>query len=283
MRAFKPSTRMLCREAWSGGRALLAGPFPFCWLTFPSSSHSHSVILTVILKVHCKLPGTAYKNFTGFGLPLRDSPKICYLFRFPDGMYIPGSYTVYIYTVLANPTESYSIEVLPNPTESYSIEVLPNPTESYSIEVCMHPPLTSFLLFPTQLPVDQPTLITQLQPDQPTLTIQLPPDQLPLKPTWAHDHTPVVPSQRFKRKRAYAVSSWRPMRVRCAYVACVCVCMCVLWVSMCVCVCVCAYVCVRMCVCVCVCVRMCVYVCVRVCVCVCECTRTYLSSRSTPS
>jgi hypothetical protein len=29
MRAFKPSTCMLRREAWSGRRALLAGPFPF--------------------------------------------------------------------------------------------------------------------------------------------------------------------------------------------------------------------------------------------------------------
>jgi len=29
MRAFKPITRMLRREAWPGGRALLAGPFPF--------------------------------------------------------------------------------------------------------------------------------------------------------------------------------------------------------------------------------------------------------------
>jgi len=59
-------------------------PPPFCWLTFPSSSHSHCFILTVIPKVHCKLPKTAYKilpglpgchpcNFrktrTGFGLP----------------------------------------------------------------------------------------------------------------------------------------------------------------------------------------------------------------------
>jgi hypothetical protein len=31
-----------------------------CWLTFPSSSHSHSVILTVISKIHCKLPGTTF-------------------------------------------------------------------------------------------------------------------------------------------------------------------------------------------------------------------------------
>ena len=29
LQAFKPRTRMLCREAWSGGRALLAGPVPF--------------------------------------------------------------------------------------------------------------------------------------------------------------------------------------------------------------------------------------------------------------
>jgi hypothetical protein len=85
-------------------------PSPFCWLTFPSSSHSHSVILTIIPKVHCKLPGTAYKilpglpeslglsplkfpgDRTGFGLPLRDSPKFCYLFRFLDGMYIPDTH-----------------------------------------------------------------------------------------------------------------------------------------------------------------------------------------------
>jgi hypothetical protein len=49
MQALKPSTHMLRREAWSGGRALLGWltPPPSCWLTFPSSSHSRSVILTV--------------------------------------------------------------------------------------------------------------------------------------------------------------------------------------------------------------------------------------------
>jgi len=40
--------------AWSGGG-------PPCWLTLPSSSPSHSVILTVIPIIHCKLPGTAFK------------------------------------------------------------------------------------------------------------------------------------------------------------------------------------------------------------------------------
>jgi hypothetical protein len=34
-------------------------PPPFFWLTFPSSSHSHSVILTVIPKIRFKLSGTA--------------------------------------------------------------------------------------------------------------------------------------------------------------------------------------------------------------------------------
>jgi hypothetical protein len=31
---------------------------PSCWQTFPSSSHSHGVILTVISEIHCKSPGT---------------------------------------------------------------------------------------------------------------------------------------------------------------------------------------------------------------------------------
>ena len=60
MQALKPSTHMLCREAWLGGRALLADPSPFLLAYLSSSPHSHSVILTVIPEFHCKLPGTAY-------------------------------------------------------------------------------------------------------------------------------------------------------------------------------------------------------------------------------
>jgi len=58
MQALKPSAR---REAWSGGGASCwDGSLSPCWLTFPSSSHSHSVILTVISKIHCKSPGTTF-------------------------------------------------------------------------------------------------------------------------------------------------------------------------------------------------------------------------------
>ena len=63
-----------------------------CWLTFPSSS-----ILAVILchsqfhfKINCR-PCNFRDTRTGFGLPPRSSPKNCYLFRFSDGMYDPGS------------------------------------------------------------------------------------------------------------------------------------------------------------------------------------------------
>ena len=57
MQALKPSTR---REAWSGGGATCwDGSLSPCWLTFPSSSHSQSVI-TVISKIHCKSPGITF-------------------------------------------------------------------------------------------------------------------------------------------------------------------------------------------------------------------------------
>jgi len=54
MQALKPSTR---REAWSGGGASCwDDSLSPCWLTFPSSCQSHSVILTVISKIYCKSP-----------------------------------------------------------------------------------------------------------------------------------------------------------------------------------------------------------------------------------
>jgi len=79
---------------------------PSCWQTFPSSSHSHSVILTVISKIHCKSPGIHLSFYwvprncrgrrpckfpgtrTSFGPPLRSSPK-SYFFRAPAGLYFP--------------------------------------------------------------------------------------------------------------------------------------------------------------------------------------------------
>ena len=104
MQALKPCTR---REAWSGGGASCwDGTLSPCWLTFPSSSHSHSVILTVISKIHCKSPGIHLSFYwvprncrgrrpckfpgtrTSFGPPLRSSPK-SYFFRAPAGLYFP--------------------------------------------------------------------------------------------------------------------------------------------------------------------------------------------------
>ena len=86
MQALKPSTRMLCREAWSGGRALLTPP-PFCWLTFLSFSHSHSGVLTVNFKVHCKVPGTAYNILPG-------QPKILLFIPVPGRDVLPDTHTV---------------------------------------------------------------------------------------------------------------------------------------------------------------------------------------------
>jgi len=52
----------LRREAWSEGEPLagMAHSPSSCWLTFPSSFHSHIVILTVISKIHCKSPGITF-------------------------------------------------------------------------------------------------------------------------------------------------------------------------------------------------------------------------------
>jgi len=97
----------LQRKAWSGGGASCwdSSLSPSCWMTSPSSSHSHSVIS----KIHWITRNYIYK-FTGypgiagavvpvifrgtrtsFGLLLRGSPKIYYLFRAPDGLYFPAS------------------------------------------------------------------------------------------------------------------------------------------------------------------------------------------------
>ena len=82
---------------------------PSCWQTFPSSSHSHGVILTVISEIHCKSLGTTFIIIPGtlesqgpsslqisgvpgpaLGLPLRGSPKFRYFFQAPVGLYFPG-------------------------------------------------------------------------------------------------------------------------------------------------------------------------------------------------
>ena len=100
MQALKPSTR---REAWSGGGASCwDGSLSPCWLTFPSSSHSHSVILNGISKIHYKSPGTTFIilpgtrnrrgrrpcNFPGY--PDQLWSKFCYFFRVLDRLYFPG-------------------------------------------------------------------------------------------------------------------------------------------------------------------------------------------------
>jgi len=61
MQALKPSTRFEGRPCQEGEP--VAGKA--CWLTFPSSSHSYSVILTVISEIHCKSPGTTFKILPG--------------------------------------------------------------------------------------------------------------------------------------------------------------------------------------------------------------------------
>ena len=107
MQALKPSTR---RGAWSGGGASCwDGSLSPCWLTFPSSSHSHSVILTVNSKIHCKLPGTTFIILPGspelqgpsslkisgvpgpaLGNPSGAAQNFVVYFRAPDGLYFPG-------------------------------------------------------------------------------------------------------------------------------------------------------------------------------------------------
>jgi len=65
MQALKPRTRFVGRPGQEGEPlAGMAHSPPSCWLTFPSSSHSH-IVITVISKIHCKSPGTIF-NFTGY-------------------------------------------------------------------------------------------------------------------------------------------------------------------------------------------------------------------------
>jgi hypothetical protein len=67
MQALKPRTHMLRRGLVRRGSLLLGwltSP-PSCWLTSPSSSHSHSVILTVISNSQCKVPRTTFTNLLG--------------------------------------------------------------------------------------------------------------------------------------------------------------------------------------------------------------------------
>jgi hypothetical protein len=66
MQALKPSTRFEGRPGQEGEPlAGMAHSPSSCWLTFPSSSHSHSVIFTVISKIHCKSPGTTFIIYLG--------------------------------------------------------------------------------------------------------------------------------------------------------------------------------------------------------------------------
>jgi len=64
--AFKPSA---LREGGLVRRGNLAGMAlelsPSCWLTFPSSSRSQSVILTIIFNFNCKSPGTTFEIIPG--------------------------------------------------------------------------------------------------------------------------------------------------------------------------------------------------------------------------
>ena len=65
MQALKPSTRFVGRPGQEGEPlAEMAYSPPSCWVTFPSSSHSHSVI-TVISKIHRKSPGTSLNFLSG--------------------------------------------------------------------------------------------------------------------------------------------------------------------------------------------------------------------------
>ena len=83
MQALKPSTH---REAWSGGGAFCwDGSLSPCWLTFPSSSHSHSVILTVISRIHCKSPGATFINLPG--TPESQGPSPLQISGYPDQLW----------------------------------------------------------------------------------------------------------------------------------------------------------------------------------------------------
>ena len=107
LHALKPSTRFergpgQVKEPLAG----MAHSPPSCLLIFPSSSCSHSVILTVILKIHCKSPGTTFiilpgtpesqgplslqiSGVPGPALGCPSGPQFCYLFRAPDWLYFP--------------------------------------------------------------------------------------------------------------------------------------------------------------------------------------------------
>jgi len=54
------SPALVGRPSQEGEPLAWDGSLSPCWLTFPSSSHSHSVILTVISKIHCKSPGPTF-------------------------------------------------------------------------------------------------------------------------------------------------------------------------------------------------------------------------------
>ena len=92
MQALKPSTCFV-------GRTLAGFPAhsPPSWLTFPSSSHSYSVIRTVISKIYCKSPGTTFiilpgtPESQGMSSLQISGAKISYLFRAPDRLYFPGA------------------------------------------------------------------------------------------------------------------------------------------------------------------------------------------------
>jgi hypothetical protein len=99
----------LRKEAWSGGASCWDGSLSLsCWLTFPllpiltvsiSLSFQNSLQITRnYIYYFTGYPGIAgivvpadiRGTRTSFGLPLRGSPKICNLFRAPDGLYFPG-------------------------------------------------------------------------------------------------------------------------------------------------------------------------------------------------
>ena len=125
----------LQRKAWSGGGAPCWDSSPLLddlslFFPFPQCHFQNSLQITRnYIYNFTGYPGIAGAvvpvifrgTRTSFGLPLRGSPNIYYLFRAPDGLYFPGPepyiygvYTIFlagkspktqcIYTVLANLT-----------------------------------------------------------------------------------------------------------------------------------------------------------------------------------
>ena len=64
--------------------------FPFS-LSFPIFTANYPEMLLKFYRGSRRQPLRFRETRTGFGLPLRDSPEFCYLFRFPEGMYNPDT------------------------------------------------------------------------------------------------------------------------------------------------------------------------------------------------